>query len=152
MSRNANTMPITPFTETEIRSLVTYVRALGASMPFMHPSANWKDFDPRDVSVEDMDNEGDTLTLNGPLWGANIMRVRGEKPAIVPVPCVQYAVCVPVTIYSNSRWEPDDTDWKEIALVDTLHEAVAALFLHEMETHCRDIAMAVQYETEREGA
>jgi hypothetical protein len=111
------------FTDAEIHKLVTYAVALGASLDRPHPLARWIDFNNSDVAITGLNSEGDTLVLNGPLQGrAAIHRFVGEY---------------------GCRLRVLDSDWTAIATVDTIYEAVAAVFLHEMEAHCRDIAMAV---------
>lgn len=125
------------FTDRDVRNAKRYVEALGKSGAQYARMGN--------VSLDTIEQENDTLSIGG----ACIIMQEGETVGLVPRPCIKYSVQIPYTVHGG-YWEPDETDYQEIATTDSLFEAILNLYLQLADQYCRDVAMATSYEMDME--
>jgi hypothetical protein len=125
------------FTERDVHNAERYVDALAKS------GAQYARMGK--VSVETLEQERDTLEIGG----AYIMQHESQTTGLVPRPCIKYSVQIPYTTHGG-YWEPDETDYHEIATTDSLFEAILNLYLQLADQYCRDVAMATAYELDNE--
>lgn len=128
------------FTDRDLRNAKRYVEALSKS------GAQYARMG--EVTLYTNEQENDTMLFGGDS-GACITLTQGVTVSLVPRPCAYYSVQVPYTV-RGGYWEPDETDFKEVALCASLFEAIAQLYLELASEYCDNVAMGVQYEADQE--
>lgn len=121
-----------PFTSSD----VDYVLHLAKELGRCSTHGRWfRNLSVATVKIDTSEQEGDLLCISE-CWVTKELRDNKYK----------FVASIPEYIPSNSRWEPDDVDTREVGEYDTLTDAMIRFYLLEAETFARDAVTAVTHE------
>lgn len=130
------------FTQADIKFVLSLAKGLGACKQHGRWFQNLVEKGKALIDLESIDNENDWMDISE----CSIQKAEIDIPGIVPRKAIKYKVFIPQYIPSNSYWDPDDIDIKEIGTFDSLAEAFSEFYMLEAETFARDNATATVYE------